>query len=128
MEQDNSNEQVENKEVISKSEELGKEVKALVKVEISPLRRNILNGVKTILPVIIEVKVDKVEKKEETETARPGFDLCIVLDRSGSMSGAKINNSKFAIETLIDNLIPEDTLSFVRSFFSHFYLFIYYNR
>lgn len=39
---------------------------------------------------------------------RPPLDLAVVLDRSGSMSGAKIAYAKKAVNTLIDRLLPTD--------------------
>jgi len=45
--------------------------------------------------------------------ARPGVDLVVVLDRSGSMNGGKIQDARRAVLALIDTLSPEDRLGIV---------------
>lgn len=44
---------------------------------------------------------------------RPPLDLAVVLDRSGSMHGEKLQYAKKAVETLIDRLLPTDHLALV---------------
>ena len=90
-------------------------IESLISVEGIPLQHYLLNGVKTQIPVLFQIKVGN--REETTGEERPGFDLCIVLDRSGSMSGDKIQNSIAAINNLIDQLIPDDTISLVCSLF-----------
>src|SRR6186713_1779208 len=48
-----------------------------------------------------------------SEKARPPVNLAIVLDRSGSMSGAKLAVAKLAVEEAIGRLQPEDRFSVV---------------
>jgi len=47
------------------------------------------------------------------ERARPPVNLAIVLDRSGSMSGAKLQVAKAAVEEAIGRLQPDDRFSVV---------------
>ena len=47
------------------------------------------------------------------ERARPPVNLAIVLDRSGSMSGAKLRVAKAAVEEAIGRLQPDDRFSVV---------------
>jgi Ca-activated chloride channel family protein len=57
-----------------------------------------------------------VELEAPAATARPGRDpvnLAFVLDRSGSMSGAKIQLAKRAIEIAVDGLLPTDRFAVV---------------
>jgi len=44
---------------------------------------------------------------------RPPLDLAVVLDRSGSMTGAKIAYAKKAVDLLIDRLLPSDHMALV---------------
>ena len=45
-----------------------------------------------------------------SETAQP-LNLSLVLDRSGSMGGAKLQNLKKAVGWVIDHLSPQDTIA-----------------
>jgi Ca-activated chloride channel homolog len=57
-----------------------------------------------------------VELEAPAATQKPGRDpvnLAFVLDRSGSMSGQKIELAKRAIETAVDRLLPTDRFSIV---------------
>jgi len=49
-----------------------------------------------------------------TEKERPVFNLSLVIDRSGSMSGEKIANTKKAINFAIDQLNENDMISLVQ--------------
>jgi Ca-activated chloride channel homolog len=48
-----------------------------------------------------------------TSDSSPAVNLALVLDRSGSMEGAKLRYTKLAAEFLIDRLRPRDTLAIV---------------
>ncbi len=55
-----------------------------------------------------------IEGKDRTITSNGlATDLVIVLDRSGSMSGPKIEQARQAIHRIIDQLTPEDRFSLV---------------
>ena len=49
----------------------------------------------------------------DRRAARPPVNLAIVLDRSGSMSGAKLDIAKRAVEEAIGRLGPDDRFSVV---------------
>jgi uncharacterized protein YegL/soluble cytochrome b562 len=57
------------------------------------------------------LKAPLFEKDEENK--RPPIDICMVVDRSGSMAGAKLNLVKEAMTFVVENLQPEDTMSIV---------------
>lgn len=55
-----------------------------------------------------------VEAQPTTPPSAPvPLNFCLVLDRSGSMQGAKLNALKAATERLIDQITPEDVVSLV---------------
>jgi Ca-activated chloride channel family protein len=47
------------------------------------------------------------------EEANPPFNICIVIDRSTSMDGIRIERVKTAIANLIKNLAPDDVVSII---------------
>ena len=55
----------------------------------------------------------KIEGEAREETDRAPLNLSLVLDRSGSMGGAKIQAVKEAASLLVQRLAPADTLSVV---------------
>jgi len=78
-----------------------------IQVKALPLCSSLLPNVTNHVYVLLEIRVGKkIETKEEK---RPPFSLSIVLDRSGSMSGSKIEMSKEAIKGIVDNLESEDS-------------------
>ena len=62
---------------------------------------------KTVIKVNLEVPIIPVE------SARPPVNLTLVLDRSGSMSGSKIEKAKEAAITALRSLDPRDIFSLV---------------
>jgi len=70
-----------------------------------------LKGIVNSMQVLFQIKTEKLE--EEEIVMRQPIDIAIVLDRSGSMSGEKIKHSKQAIQQMIENLAPHDTVHFV---------------
>jgi Ca-activated chloride channel homolog len=61
-------------------------------------------------PVVVKIEVEGCVAPKK---ARSPLNLAIVLDRSGSMSGAKLEQAKQAAALLVDQLDPEDILSLV---------------
>src|SRR2546425_602933 len=64
-------------------------------------------------PGEVVVKIDLFALDHKTKRKRPPLNLSVVLDRSGSMSGAKIEKARQAAMALVDRLGPEDLFSFV---------------
>ena len=60
-----------------------------------------------VLVRIVPPKVDASEAK------RPALNIAIALDRSGSMSGAKISEAREAAKYCVDQLLPSDIFSTV---------------
>jgi Ca-activated chloride channel family protein len=59
--------------------------------------------------VLVELEAPPAVQKPK----RDPVNLCFVLDRSGSMSGEKIQLAKRAVETAIDRLLPTDRFAIV---------------
>jgi len=55
----------------------------------------------------------KTGRIEDEDVVRPPIELAIVLDKSGSMSGKNLANSKVAIKQVIENLSIVDRVHFV---------------
>ncbi len=60
--------------------------------------------------VVIKIEVEGCDQPQKTRTP---LNLAIVLDRSGSMSGGKLEQAKQAAAMLVDQLDKEDILSLV---------------
>ena len=72
---------------------------------------------KTMYPVTgtsqsVHVLMDIKPVESQTFTRTP-VNLCLVLDRSGSMLGEKIDNVKQAVGQILDHLAPDDFISLV---------------
>lgn len=61
------------------------------------------------VPILFEIDVAELVIEEE----RPPFELCIVLDTSGSMAGRKMRDAKAAVQTAIAALAEGDILHVV---------------
>ncbi|OJJ23612.1 VWA domain-containing protein [marine bacterium AO1-C] len=68
------------------------------------------NHVKKELFAYVSLKGGKAPEKQE----RVPLNISLVVDRSGSMSGDKLNYVKKAVDFVIDNLKAEDVLSIVQ--------------
>lgn len=64
-------------------------------------------------PQDVVVRVEISGAPCEREKARQPLNLAVVLDRSGSMRGAKIEQAKQAAEMLVERLRPDDIFSLV---------------
>jgi len=64
-------------------------------------------------PQEVVVKIDLSAIAEHKKGHRTPLNLAVVLDRSGSMTGAKIEKAKQAAMQLVDRLRPDDIFSFV---------------
>jgi len=64
-------------------------------------------------PQEVVIKIDLSAIADRTERRRTPLNLAVVLDRSGSMTGAKIEKAKQAAMLVVDRLRPGDIFSFV---------------
>jgi Ca-activated chloride channel family protein len=64
-------------------------------------------------PQEIVVKIDLSTVAERGNSRRPPLNLAVVLDKSGSMTGAKLEKTKQAAMLLVDRLAPQDFISLV---------------
>ena len=80
-------------------------------VEIIPLKKKLEAGREQTLDVLVRIK--SPAGADEAPVERPKLNLCVVLDRSGSMAGSKITEAIQATKTCIDNMLADDTLGCV---------------
>ncbi len=64
-------------------------------------------------PQEVIIKIDLSAIADHKKSKRTPLNLAVVLDRSGSMTGAKIEKAKQAAMQLVDRLRPDDIFSFV---------------
>ena len=64
-------------------------------------------------PQDVVIKIDLSAIADRKKVRRTPLNLAVVLDRSGSMTGAKIEKAKQAAMLLVDRLRPDDIFSFV---------------
>ena len=64
-------------------------------------------------PEEIVVKIDLFASAKKDSHHRPPLNIAVVLDRSGSMAGAKIEKARQAAMDVVDRLAPEDIFSLV---------------
>jgi len=79
-------------------------------VEILTERTKLIAGREQTVDVLIRISLPE---PDQSETGRPPLNLSLVLDRSGSMSGAKIARAREAANFCIDQMLPTDRLSVV---------------
>src|SRR4051812_33539928 len=61
----------------------------------------------------VVVKIDLTAAEHNKRHRRVPLNLSVVLDRSGSMAGSKIEKARQGAMQLLDHLAPGDTFSFV---------------
>src|SRR5437879_10354946 len=64
-------------------------------------------------PQEVVVKIDLSASDHRKRSNRPRLNLAVVLDRSGSMTGAKIEKAKQAAMEVVERLAPDDIFSFI---------------
>ncbi len=84
------------------------EAKETLSLKLEPEQSVVLSG----SPQELIVKIDLTAAKNK-KTKRSPLNLSVVLDRSGSMSGAKIEQARQAACGLVDQLAPGDIFSLV---------------
>lgn len=78
-----------------------------IKIEVTPSSQYALANGETHL--YIQLKL--TGKEIEVEGARTNINLGVVLDRSGSMHGSKLQKAKEAVEFIVNNLSNEDVFA-----------------
>ena len=73
-------------------------------------RRFIRTGYRSNRFLLVEVEAPAAVRRE---TGRPAVNLAFVIDRSGSMEGAKLDTAKLALADAIGRLAPEDRFAVV---------------
>ena len=64
-------------------------------------------------PQEVVVKIDLYAIADRQQHRRTPLNLAVVLDKSGSMTGAKLEKTKQAAMQLVDRLTPKDIFSLV---------------
>lgn len=81
------------------------------KVEFITERAKLVAGQEQTLDVVI--RITPPDAKAQSAPRRPHLNLGLVLDRSGSMEGAKMERAREATRYCIDQLLPGDRISVV---------------
>jgi len=92
-------------------EEKVSETVNLISIKCIPAVSHVLKGVVNQLYILFEIRAK--QKPQQTKKERAAFNLANVLDRSGSMSGDKLNYSKAAIKEVIKQIDYRDIIHFV---------------
>lgn len=79
------------------------------RIELIPLRSVISSEVATTLDLVIRI----TPETEESTVKRPPLNLGLVIDRSGSMSGEKLEYARQAACYAVSQLLPTDRVSVV---------------
>lgn len=77
------------------------------RIEFLPMHGAVAANRSTTLDVLIRILPPEVELGSD----RPPLNLGLVIDRSGSMAGAKIDYAKRAAQFAVENLLPSDRIS-----------------
>jgi Ca-activated chloride channel family protein len=80
-----------------------------LRLKLQPDRDVLLRG----SPQEVVVKIDLEAVTRPKKSRRTPLNLAVVLDRSGSMTGAKLEKAKQAATQLVDRMAPEDVFSLV---------------
>ncbi|HSY19210.1 MAG TPA: VWA domain-containing protein [Candidatus Acidoferrales bacterium] len=80
-----------------------------LQLKLLPDREVVLKG----LPQEVVVKIDLSAVTGKKKSHRTPLNLAVVLDKSGSMTGAKLEKTKQAAMQLVDRLTPNDVFSIV---------------
>ena len=75
------------------------------------IQDKVLLGSDGLFNLDLTLQADRIPERDEVQTRN--VDLVIVLDRSGSMKGSKIDDARQAVLQLLDNLGEKDRLALV---------------
>ncbi|MBF2001205.1 MAG: VWA domain-containing protein [Synechococcales cyanobacterium M58_A2018_015] len=82
---------------------------SLPQIEFLPLQPAIASDQPTTLDVLVKI----VPPVPETQLQRPPLNLGLVIDRSGSMAGSKIEYARQAASYAVQQLLPTDRVSII---------------
>jgi len=83
-------------------------------LRVVPGRGKYVSGAKHNVPVLVELHSgEKIQEKGTEKEERKPLHLCLVLDKSGSMSGKKLAFAKEACEYVVKNLKSSDRCDMV---------------
>lgn len=82
---------------------------SLPQIEFLPLQAAIASDQPTTLDVLVKI----VPPVPETQPQRPPLNLGLVIDRSGSMAGSKIEYARQAASYAVQQLLPTDRVSII---------------
>lgn len=77
-------------------------------VSITPLKHVLADSAKTMLQVLV-----RIAAKSENQNNKAPLSIALVVDRSGSMRGARLEAAKAAAKDFVDVLDPEDEVCLV---------------
>lgn len=83
------------------------------KIEIFTEREKLVAGRAQTVDVLVRITPPEPELADDAGRGRPALNLSLVLDRSGSMGGAKLESAREAARYCIDQLLATDRLSVV---------------
>ena len=81
------------------------------KVLITPLKPGLIHGVAQKIPVLVRVQAPDPDPAQVKQ--RKPYNLSLVIDRSGSMSGAPLMEAVRCARHIVDRLEPSDVASLV---------------
>lgn len=68
----------------------------------------------TKIAVLFDVTTSSDANNKDSQKPRSPYELAIVLDRSGSMAGDKIEQAKLAMLGIVDNMIDGDIIHLIQ--------------
>ena len=90
--------------------------KKAVNVVATSSHKYISNSSPTKIGILFDIKTSNTSDQESTSNvqSRSPYELAIVLDRSGSMHGKKIEQAKLAMLGIVDNMIDGDIIHIIQ--------------